>query len=585
MKRLSTEILVIGGGATGAGVVWDAALRGFDAILVERRDLCHGTSGRFHGLLHSGGRYVVKDAVSAEECIHENRVLRKTHTHCIEDTGGFFVVTPEDENSDYPDKFVQGCIDTGVPYEEINISQALKEEPRLNPRISRVFRVPDASIDGFQMVHATVQAAREAGARIYTYHEVTDLLITGGEGERQVTGVKVHDAVRGEDVEIHADMVINAAGAWAGKIAAMAGARVDIVPGKGIMVATAHRVVHTVVNRCKWPSDGDIIVPAHTVSIIGTTDVPVADPEDLRIEEWEIRKMLEEGEKLVPGFKKTRIMRVWAGVRPLYKETAVVDDRDISRKFTLLDHKERDGVSGFITITGGKLTTFRMMAEKTVDRAAAYLGERKPCATAETPVPGASHGLYWLGHRLKEVEGNRLQNQLICECELVTRGMLENAARHNPTIGLDDLRRDVRLGMGPCQGGFCTYRAVGVIHELKQGHAVTSDSEVSDWEVADLHSPKANPRTNGNAPGNGGSENGDDLYNPNLLLRDFLQERWKGVVPIVWGQQLKQEQLDQLIYLDIMNADHLPDAGLKSPLTDFYHMDVTPNDHLEESHD
>ena len=586
MKKITTEILVIGGGATGAGVVWDAALRGFDAILVERRDLCHGTSGRFHGLLHSGGRYVVKDAVSAEECIHENRVLRRTHAHCIEDTGGFFVVTPEDEDSDYPDRFVQGCADTGVPCEEISAAQALREEPRLNPRISRVFRVPDASIDGFQMVHATVQAAREAGARILTYHEVIDLLITGGEGDRQVRGARVHDAVRGEDIEIHADMVINAAGAWSGKIAAMAGARVDIVPGKGIMIATAHRLVNTVVNRCKWPSDGDIIVPAHTVSIIGTTDVPVADPEDLRIEEWEIRKMLEEGEKLVPGFMKTRIMRVWAGVRPLYKETAVVDDRDISRKFTLLDHKERDGIGGFITITGGKLTTFRMMAEKAVDRAAAYLGERKPCATATTPVPGAHHGYYWLGHRLKEVEDGRLQNQLICECELVTRGMLENAARHNPTIGLDDLRRDVRLGMGPCQGGFCTYRAVGVIHELKLGHAVTPASDESDWKVADLHSPAVNPRGNG-AASSGLPEEADasDLYNPNLLLRDFLQERWKGVVPIVWGQQLKQEQLDQLIYLDIMNADHLPDPDLKSPLTDFYHLDVTPNDNLEEAHD
>ncbi|HIQ11466.1 MAG TPA: FAD-dependent oxidoreductase, partial [Caldilineales bacterium] len=390
--------------------------------------------------------------------------------------------------------------------------------------------------------------------------------------------------VHGEDIAIQADMVINAAGAWSGKIAAMAGARVDIVPGKGIMIATAHRIVNSVINRCKWPSDGDILVPAHTVSIIGTTDTPVADPEDLRIEEWEIRKMLEEGEKLAPGFKKTRIMRVWAGVRPLYKETHVTDDRDISRKFTLLDHQTRDGVAGLITITGGKLTTFRLMAEKAVDRAAAYLGARRPCATATTPVPGARHGYYWLGHRLKEVEEGGLQNQLICECELVTRGMLENAARRNPTIGLDDLRRDVRLGMGPCQGGFCTYRAVGVIHELNLGHAVTSDIEVSDWKVADLHSPASNPSDEGVIAGETGNR-GNALYNPNLLLRDFLQERWRGVVPIVWGQQLKQEQLDRLIYLDIMNGDHLPDAGLKSPLSDFYHKDMTPNDHLEEAHD
>ena len=587
MRMLETEVLVIGGGVTGVGVAWDAALRGFDVILVERRDLAHGTSGRFHGLLHSGGRYVVKDPVSARECIHENRILRRTHAHCIEDTGGFFVVTPEDEDSDYPDRFVQACAETGVPCQEMAVSQALRREPRLNPRISRVFRVPDASVDGFQLTHATAQAARQAGARIFTYHQVTDLLVAGGEGDVRVVGARVFDAVRAEEMEIRAAMVINAAGAWAGRIAGMVGSRVDIVPGKGVMIATAHRLVNTVINRCKWPSDGDILVPAHTVSIIGTTDVPVADPEDLRIEEWEIRKMLAEGEKLIPGFARTRILRAWAGVRPLYRESAVTDDRDISRKFTLLDHQERDGVAGFITITGGKLTTFRLMAEKTVDRAAAHLGPRRPCITAETPVPGAEHGPYWLGHRLREVEDGRLQNQLICECELVTRGMLESAARLNPTVTLDDLRRDVRLGMGPCQGGFCTYRAVGVIHELKLGHGVTPDTEGSDWRVADLQSPAGNPGR-GRPPVSGPepvSSLADHLYDPNLLLRDFLQERWKGVVPIVWGQQLKQEQLDRLIYLSIMNVDHLPDAGLKSPLSDFYGVDVTPNDVLEEPHD
>ena len=72
-----------------------------------------------------------------------------------------------------------------------------------------------------------------------------------------------------------------------------------------------------------------------------------------------------------------------------------------------------------------------------------------------------------------------------------------------------------------------------------------------------------------------------ELFNPNLLLRDFLQERWKGVTPILWGQQLKQERLDELIYLSVMNADHLPDRELSSPVTDFYHFDTTPNDNLE----
>jgi len=573
MKHIETEILVIGGGATGAGIVWDAALRGFKTVLVEKRDLTHGTTGRYHGLLHSGGRYVVKDPQSARECIAENMILRKTHTHCLEETGGFFVVTPEDEG-DFPDRFVAACAETGVPCNEISVAEALRREPLLNPRVSRVFEVPDGAADSFLATHATAQAARIAGAQVLVYHEVVGLITTGGGGERRVVGARVRDVASGEDIEIRAAMTINASGAWAGQIAQMAGIAVEIIPGKGTMVAMNHRLVNTVLNRCKIPSDGDILVPAHTVSVIGTTDERVTDPEHLRIEPWEVQYMLDEGDKLVPGLSKARVVRAWAGVRPLYQEGYTGASREATRQFTLLDHKERDDVAGLLTITGGKWTTFRLMAEKTVDQAVEHLGERKPCATAETPVPGVEQGFYWLGHRLHEVEEARLQGQLVCECELITRSMLENAARNNPTITLDDLRRDVRLGMGPCQGGFCTYRAVGILHETKDQGLKIKDSSASDWDVAYLQSPAHNTQ-------HATRNTQHPAFNPNLLLRDFLQERWKGVTPILWGRQLKQERLDELIYLSLMAADHLPDDGDSSPLSEFYTFDTTPNENTE----
>jgi glycerol-3-phosphate dehydrogenase len=318
MHKLHAEVLVIGGGATGTGVAWDAALRGFKTILVERRDLTHGTSGRYHGLLHSGGRYAVKDPHGAIECIQENRILRKTHAHCIEDTSGFFIVTPEDEGTDFPDRFAAGCAAVDIPCQEIPVAEALRREPLLNPRISRVFEVPDGSADSFLAAHATANAAREAGAMVLTYHEVYDLIMSGGNGDRRVAGAKVLNVVTGEEMEIHADITVNAAGAWCGKLAAMAGAEVIILPSKGTMVAMNHRLVNTVINRCKPPSDGDIIVPSHTVCVIGTTSVTVPVPEPLRIEPWEVQKMLDEGDKMVPGFSKARVLRAWAGVRPLF---------------------------------------------------------------------------------------------------------------------------------------------------------------------------------------------------------------------------------------------------------------------------
>ena len=576
MRRIDTEVLVIGGGATGTGVAWDASLRGLKTVLVERRDLTHGTTGRYHGLLHSGGRYVVKDPVSARECIAENMTLRKTHTQCIEDTGGFFVVTPEDaeHEPDYGDKFVAACAETGVPCTEISIKEALRREPLLNPRSARVFVVPDGTADSFYATHATAQAARQAGAQILTYHEVVDLIIEGGDGERRVVGAHVRDVADGEDVEIHADITISATGAWANVVAHMAGVSISVIPGKGTMVAMNHRLVNTVLNRCKMPSDGDIIVPVHTVAVIGTTDERVTDPENLRIQPWEVQLMLDEGDKLVPGISNARVVRAWAGVRPLYQEEYGGASRDATRQFALLDHKERHNIAGFLTITGGKWTTFRLMAEKTVDRACEHLGVERRSTTAATPVPGVEQGYYWLGHRLQEVEEKHLQGELICECELVTRTMLENAARANPTITLDDLRRDVRLGMGPCQGGFCTYRAVGVLHEMGTWRNDIRDKDMP-WDVSELQSPAHNL-----APLTGPTSNGREaklIENPNLLLRDFLQERWKGVTPILWGRQLKQERLDELIYLSIMNVDHLPDAELSSPVTDFYLFDTTPS--------
>ena len=179
---------MIGGGATGTGVAWDAALRGFDVVLVDRSDLATGTSGRFHGLLHSGGRYAVKDPSAAEECALENPIFRRVAADCVEETGGFFVTTPFDDPA-YADRFAEGCRKTTVGCEEIDPTTALHEEPRLNPGISRAFRVPDGSIDVWKLVWALARGAQERGARVLPYHEVIAVRRDGD----AVVGVRVRN--------------------------------------------------------------------------------------------------------------------------------------------------------------------------------------------------------------------------------------------------------------------------------------------------------------------------------------------------------------------------------------------------------
>ena len=108
--------------------------------------------------------------------------------------------------------------------------------------------------------------------------------------------------------------------------------------------------------------------------MIGTTSVNVPDPNDTSIQGWEVRKLLEEGEKMVPGFTQVRALRAWAGVRPLYEEGGAAQGREAKRTFAVLDHAQRDGVSGLITVVGGKFTTYRLMAERAADVVCAAVG-------------------------------------------------------------------------------------------------------------------------------------------------------------------------------------------------------------------
>jgi len=127
--RTHVEVLVIGGGSTGCGVVRDLAMRGVDATLVETGNLTHGTTGRMHGLLHSGGRYAVSDRSSARECIEENIVLRDIATHCIEETGGLFVKRPEDADTYFEDK-LRGCEACDIPVEVLSATETCFQLPR-----------------------------------------------------------------------------------------------------------------------------------------------------------------------------------------------------------------------------------------------------------------------------------------------------------------------------------------------------------------------------------------------------------------------------------------------------------------------
>lgn len=523
-QKLETEVIVIGGGMTGAGVLRDLSLRGIKAILIEQQDLGHGTSTRNHGLLHSGARYAVRDEEAAIESYRENLILKKTIQGSIEQTGGLFVKVPEDDDQ-YIQKWLTSCEKVGIPVEEIPVAQALQQEPYLNKDVQAVYRVPDGAVDCFTMVVDVVADAVKHGAKALTYHEVVDVLTE----QHRVIGVQVRDVFTGEKKEIFAQLIVNAAGPWGAEIAQLAGIPLRMINNKGMLAIFSHRINKQVINRLRMPGDADIFVPAHNVTIFGTTGMNIDDPNDFSLNRKELEGMLAEGKKLIPKINELRLIRAFSGSRPLYQESNAADTsgRNVTRGVALLDHHTRDGMEGLVTITGGKLTTFRFMAEKTVDLICEKLGIKAKCTTDQEMIPhrkvdeffkevdmapAAKQKLFhWAGTKAKKIESalkEKDSNVVVCECEQVTWAEIESVIPEEGRFHLGDIRRRTRLGMGPCQGTFCNHRAAALA--VEKGKATIEEAQ---WAI-----------------------------------HDAVFERKKGMDVVATGETAKQVQLMETIY-------------------------------------
>jgi len=377
---IRTDVLVVGGGATGVGVARDLAIRDVDVTLVDRDGLGSGTSGRSHGLLHSGARYAESDRVGAEECIHENEILKDIAGACIRDTGGLFVQLSDDD-PDYFETKREACEEVGIPV-TVHDGEAVKEMvPGAPETVERAMEVPDAAIYPSRLVAANAADAREHGASIHIDAPVEDITVSDGRVERVTLGGAA-------DAEVEPEYVVNAAGAWAGKVAAMAGLSVEMKPSRGVMVSVAHDDLGPVLNRCRDPDDGDIIVPHESEVVLGTTSVTVEDPDDYPREEWEVEKTVEECAEMLPVVADAEHVRTWWGVRPLYApDENERGGRGISRGFFDIDHAA-DGVENMASIVGGKLTTYRQMAEATADLVADRLGVDADSETANRRLVG-----------------------------------------------------------------------------------------------------------------------------------------------------------------------------------------------------
>lgn len=531
-KNKHYDVIIIGGGITGAGTARDCSMRGLKVLLVEKRDFSNGATGRNHGLLHSGARYAVTDTESATECISENMILRKVAAHCVEETDGLFITLPEDDLN-YQKTFVEACTKAGIRADVISPEEARRIEPAVNKDLIGAVRVPDASIDPFHLTTANVLDAKKHGADVLSYHEVTELILEG----TKVRGVHLRDNHTGEISDVYSNLVINAAGIWGTMIAQMAGVKVGMFPAKGTLLIFGHRVNNMVINRCRKPANADILVPDDTVCVIGTTSdrVPLDTVDNLKITPEEVDILISEGEKLAPQLSTTRILRAYAGVRPLVAADNDPSGRSISRGIVCIDHQKRDGLENFITITGGKMMTYRLMAEMATDMACKKLGINKKCETATTPLPGSENinkkenrgtkaylaALGRQGNRTDAIIGKTDEEKaLVCECEEVSVAEVRYAIEKLHINNLIDLRRRTRVGMGTCQSELCACRAACEMCKA--------------------------------------------LGNPTKAMQDlanFINERWKGMQAVAWGSCLSEAQLTATIYEGLCGINQFADKN------------------------
>ena len=496
---IKTDVIIIGGGSTGCGIARDLALRGIPHCLIEKGDFAAGATGACHGLLHSGGRYAVNDPESAADCIAENMILRKIGEKCVEQTGGLFVRLPGD-SKEFRDLFLKSCEDIGISTEVLSPVKALDLVPNLNPLLEEAIKVPDCSIDPFRLCMLNITSSQKRDGKILTHHKVTNIIMEHG----RCVGVKAQEQSTSRIREIRGKVIVNATGAWGDKVASMAGSGVPMTLSKGSLIITNHRLTNMVINRLRPPSDGDIIVPNEAVCLAGTTSVQINDPDRIEVDPGEVELVTTQAAQMIPRLGHTRLIRTYAGVRPLLKANAA-DGRAISRGFQIIDHK-----NGMFSIMGGKLSTYRLMAEKMSDTIMDVFGLKTKCSTAELPLEGQEElSGYPISKRLKDLK------DIICECELVSANDVERAVARIGARHIGDIQRRTRLGMGPCQGGFCTYRALGIMQEAGR---MTPEESMQ-------------------------------------ILREFLQRRFKGIKPVLWGDHLREEQIVESIYLGILSME------------------------------
>jgi glycerol-3-phosphate dehydrogenase len=530
------DAVVIGGGVTGAGIARDLSLRGVSVLLLEKGDWGAGTSGASSWMIHGGPRYLEFDWNTTRLSTQDAGFIVTIARNFVSRVLFLIPVLPHDKNNiermetamEVYDRFQP--LKHAHPHRRLTAAEAREAEPGLSPDIIGAVTMEEWGVDPHRLVFANVEDAVAHGARALNHTRVTELIRDAG----KVLGVRYRSA-DGTASEARARVVVNATGPWSPEVASMAGVRVELRPAKGIHLVYPHRISNFSISA--ESVDGrDLLMVAHAgLTLLGTTDDDFyGDLDSVDVVEDEIDYLIQGIERVFPSIRDYRPVRTTTGVRPtLFKWRRYEDE--LSRRYEVIDHSAQ-GADGFISIAGGKLSMYRLMAEQTSDAVCRKLGHQATCTTSTRPLPGndadpeppaalaARCGIPALAAmRLQTRHGTNSEkvldeggtSRILCRCEPVTEGELIYAARHEQVRSLADAFRRVGVAAGPCAGAACILRASEVIgREL--GWSATQRFEAA---------------------------------------RDFVRGSWLGRAPVLGRAGWAQEELAQGAMRGLMEID------------------------------
>lgn len=399
IRRLSEQVhdvLVVGGGIIGVGIARDLARRGCSVALVERADLASGTSSRPTRLIHGGLRYLETfDFALVRADMREREILLRSAPHLVRPLA--FLIPLYDESFLFRQKLRIGMrlydalsFDKSLPKRRwLSAAEVVAAEPTIRrDGLRGAWRFYDAQVSFVErLIVENALAAAAAGAVILTHAPATRFL---REGDR-VTGAVVRDELGGSEHHLRARIVVNATGPWLDRAGA------ELRPGaapllrltKGTHVVTPASTAQAHVLYARSDRRLFFVIPWAGQTLIGTTDTDYSgDPADAAASEGDVRYLVDEARRAFPAAAFDRVHYTYAGVRALVREEGVKEG-DVSRKHGVYDHLRRDGIAGMVSVVGGKITGYRLIAEEVADRVTRTLGALVRGTTADAPLPGA----------------------------------------------------------------------------------------------------------------------------------------------------------------------------------------------------